>query len=234
VEHRRGVELAAARNHDRSSRLAAECGRDEIGVAERHALGGACRAARVEDPGDGVAATPGVGDRLTARDQVLVGDHTAGRRFVPGMNHVPQRRRVVPHCERDRRHDVVDDQYGRLGVVEGVCDLALVPANVEGNDDAVGPWDREQRLDVAIRVQRQDCYPATLGQPEGPEPPCQPGHPVRVLGNGPDAVTGDGGQRAGFIAQRAMQSLREVHGLRPSLQVAELGCAGCVGQRSQS
>jgi len=98
------------------------------------------------------------------------------------------------------------------GMIEDEVNLKRVQTGVDRDQDTAGPRHRLQKLEVAIRVERQDPDPSAIRDAEGPERAGQPAHPVELLGVSADALTEDAGGQVRRLLRGAVQGLGQVHG----------------------
>ena len=139
--------------------------REQVVVAEHHALGITSGAAGVEHARQVAAAAVRVLGRQILGEQLLIVQRAAGLGPLAAENHRLQARRLLAQRRDRRRERIVDQQNAGIAVRQRIGDLGRAPPDVNRVDHRPGPRHPQQELVVAVRVQRQHAHPVARADP---------------------------------------------------------------------
>ncbi|MDT4853797.1 hypothetical protein FQZ97_880750 [compost metagenome] len=191
--------------------LARQPGEGQVVVADHHALGEAGGTSGVEDAQQRIAATAHVLHRLRIGQQCLVGKHALGSLAVAGIDQVANGLGQVRDGFANLLEAVVDNEHGRLRIVEGVDDLRHAPAGVHRIQHPVRPGHAQAVFDIALRVARQHGDAVAALQAQALQCTGQACNPAAKLGEGQALAQITDGSRIGTLLHMAMQALGDVH-----------------------
>ncbi|MCY1364158.1 hypothetical protein D9M68_565820 [compost metagenome] len=181
VEHRHGVQEHRVATVEAPGKPR-QAGEGQVVVADHHALGETGGAAGVEHPEQRIAAAAHVLHRLGRGQQCLVVEHAFGGFAVASIDQVAERIGLLEDRFAHRLEGVVDDQHGRLRVVQGIDDLGHAPARIDRVQHTIAPRHAQAVLDVTLRVAREHGDAVAAGHAQPLQGAGQSGHALPEFG----------------------------------------------------
>src|SRR5580704_17530103 len=106
---------------------------------------------------------------------------------------------------------LVDEQYRRTGIGEGIGVLGRRPANVERGKRAAGPRHCEEQFDVSVGIEGQGRHERAVRYAEAAQRGGETRRPVAYLPPGTPAVAADGRRAVWSASYGLPQKLRSLH-----------------------